>query len=784
MLKLRRIWYFMLALVIISFTEVGRKIVISINSTVGILFCGYTIPIEVIKTIYRYFFICFFICSFVLALPILWDVWKNQRNKKKRIYRENFEGDEYKEFESLINNSGVRNIWITGSWGTGKTKFVTSMLDKIGKKYLYVSLFGLNARKDIIQEINNRIIQETRISILVNLPVIGNLIQWFYSSQGIYILRNYSEEWIIVFDDFERVSNTIIKSADDSNQESDNLNMSKFESYNEALGVIDYIEQIIGCRVIVISSKKEIEPLYKKIIIPKFSPREINIDFSTDKFQNIVKENLTQLSQTDLTNVSTSLAEIWKTKMSLENKGKDSFLQYRPFVKELSELSNESNVTHIISYSLSRLIEELNLDIQITGGELIAYKLVLKLNSIENPSKFDDVYKLIKNLIQYYGFENSKFYYVSGSNIKSKIIRDDRITFHNALVYFRMDLALSNDAISDKDSFNDDEISILMQKSPNTPLMKRLLQDWFTENYLKKHYFSKKYESRIGLISATGRDVFTNITIGNFHNIIGRSKYKKDWEEIYYREVSKLLIKKNGLPDEWIKPTMSFYQEVSQNQLDIKTLENILTSLPKNIFLGFEKLLESKFLYNIISEKYPINESISMYLVKDFLLYFEDIDIALNNGDSFDYSKYNLTPLLPSNKNSVIEFENSDQGKFEEQLYGVSLNTSSRCFCQDEKDLFKPDSINIKIEHLLFIVMNLRMDETIGGKLAKYYIRDFFKDNKGYDWAKNKLRDILIVNAEKYKFKLDKKGIVLNQDEYDETVGERYQRWVNFLEGL
>ena len=79
------------------------------------------------------------------------------------------------------------------------------------------------------------------------------------------------------------------------------------------------------------------------------------------------------MSQTDLTNVSTSLAEIWKTKMSLENKGKDSFLQYRPFVKELSELSNESNVTHIISYSLSRLIEELNLDIQITDGELIAY---------------------------------------------------------------------------------------------------------------------------------------------------------------------------------------------------------------------------------------------------------------------------------------------------------------------------------------------------------------------------------------------------------------------------
>ena len=122
----------MLALVIISFTEVGRKIVISINSTVGILFFGHTIPIEVIKTIYR----CFFICFIGLAFFILRDVCKNKSNKKKRIDRENFEGDEYKEFESLINNGGVRNIWITGSWGTGKTKFVTSMLDKIGKKYL------------------------------------------------------------------------------------------------------------------------------------------------------------------------------------------------------------------------------------------------------------------------------------------------------------------------------------------------------------------------------------------------------------------------------------------------------------------------------------------------------------------------------------------------------------------------------------------------------------------------------------------------------------------------
>ena len=777
-MKLRRIWYFMLALVIISFTEVGRKIVISINSTVGILFCGYTIPIEVIKTIYR----CFFICFIVLAFFILRDVCKNKSNKKKRIDRENFEGDEYKEFESLITNSGVRNIWITGSWGTGKTKFVTSMLDKIGKKYLYVSLFGLNSRKDIIQEINNRIIQETKISILVNLPVIGNLIQWFYSSQGIYILRNYSEEWILVFDDFERVSNTIIKSA----EESKNLSLSEFESYNEALGVIDYIEQIIGCRVIVISSKKEIKPLYEKIIIPKFSPREINIDFNADKFQNIVKENLTQLSQTDLIDVSTSLAEIWKTKMSLENKRKVSFLQYRPFVKELGELSNEPNVTHIISYSLSRLIKEVDLDIQITEGELIAYKLVLKLNSIENPSKFEDVYKLIKNLIRHYGFENSKFYYVSRSNIKSKIIRDDSITFHNALVYFYMDLDLPNVAISDKGSFNDDEISILMQKSPNTPLMKRLLQDWFTNNYLEKHYFSKKYESRIGLKSATGSDVFTNITIGNFHNIIGRSKYKKDWQEIYYREVSKLLIKKNGLPNEWIKPTMSFYQEVSQNQLDIKTLEKILTSLPKNTFLGLEKLLKSKFLYNIISEKYQINETISMYLVKDFLLYFEDIEIALNNGDSLDYSKYNHVPLLPSNKNSVIEFENSDQGKFEKQLYRVSLNTSSRCIYQDEKGLFKLDRVKIKIEHLLFIVMKLSMSETIGGKLTKDYIRDYFMDNKedNNSRLKKRLREILEDNAEKNKLEPDKKGIFLNQDEYDETVGERYQRWVSFLEGL
>ena len=36
------------------------------------------------------------------------------------------------------------------------------MLDKGGKTSLYVSLFGLNSRKDIIQEINNRIIQETQ----------------------------------------------------------------------------------------------------------------------------------------------------------------------------------------------------------------------------------------------------------------------------------------------------------------------------------------------------------------------------------------------------------------------------------------------------------------------------------------------------------------------------------------------------------------------------------------------------------------------------------------------
>ena len=96
-MKFRRIWYFMLALVIISFTEVGRKIVISINSTVGILFFGHTIPIEVIKTIYR----CFFICFIGLAFFILRDVCKNKSNKKSELIEKISKGTSIRSLSRL-----------------------------------------------------------------------------------------------------------------------------------------------------------------------------------------------------------------------------------------------------------------------------------------------------------------------------------------------------------------------------------------------------------------------------------------------------------------------------------------------------------------------------------------------------------------------------------------------------------------------------------------------------------------------------------------------------------
>ena len=124
--------------------------------------------------------------------------------------------------ENNINNGKVGTaIAITGSWGVGKTYFWNTFRDNnpLKKKYVYVSLFGLESLSDLKTHIysnieNNHstieiprwirglpsILKDTRVSqfgVNASAKVFDNL------------MFHQVKDAIICFDDFERMSNKL-----------------------------------------------------------------------------------------------------------------------------------------------------------------------------------------------------------------------------------------------------------------------------------------------------------------------------------------------------------------------------------------------------------------------------------------------------------------------------------------------------------------------------------------------------------------------------------------------
>lgn len=150
--------------------------------------------------------ILFFVC-------MIWD-WKLRRKTGNNRFEESL-------FRYLQDKAVSRCFLITGKWGSGKTYEVKRFFDlyyRYSRTKVYrVSCFGLNSRKELVEEINNIIEQGDAsvyaliIKVLQFLPIIGEAINKFLKKS--YTYTSAKKGSIFIFDDFERITSRTITSG-------------------------------------------------------------------------------------------------------------------------------------------------------------------------------------------------------------------------------------------------------------------------------------------------------------------------------------------------------------------------------------------------------------------------------------------------------------------------------------------------------------------------------------------------------------------------------------------
>ncbi|MBQ2882872.1 MAG: hypothetical protein IJE43_03730 [Alphaproteobacteria bacterium] len=141
---------------------------------------------------------------------------------EKRMKKETGEGRFEKSlFRYLHDNTVPRCFLITGQWGSGKSFEVKQFFDKYycyAKTQVYrVSCFGLNSRKELIDEINHIIEESDKsfyaqiIKVLQYLPVIGEALNKFLKKT--YGYNSIHKGSVFIFEDFERITSRPITNS-------------------------------------------------------------------------------------------------------------------------------------------------------------------------------------------------------------------------------------------------------------------------------------------------------------------------------------------------------------------------------------------------------------------------------------------------------------------------------------------------------------------------------------------------------------------------------------------
>ncbi|HEL2422614.1 TPA: hypothetical protein TZW74_000775 [Streptococcus suis] len=726
-------------------TDIGKQLVQNLVSLIDLVF-NFTVTNEIIIFLYKVLVIIFLILTCIIVTVYLW---------KKFYPKTDYQVDP--EFERIIKNNNLNNIWVLGPWGSGKTKFVKSSLNSLGQKFFYVSLFGLNSRNEVIQEINEQIVNETKLSLLVDFPVIGILFKWLFQINGLSILKNHRKH-IIVIDDFERVSNDFLTSNKIQNRHSGNVeNNTDLAIYNDVLGVIDYIQQTIGCKVVVISSEENLEKLFTEIIIPKFHPYQYHIKFDVAMINDFPKLFFKKNNPKEVEEFSFIFSSIWNERIKAT-----SLTNYRPIIHELSFLSDESDIRFQISYVLSRLMDCWT--VQMPVGSLIPFQFLL--DRIKNNRSDTRRYNLIKKIIKEYKFNDGFPYYIK-VNSKERIAA--RFEAKEVLVRNYMGINLGSLKISEDYEFDDDEILLLTSQNPDSQLQTKKIKDWVSENYIKFKY--------------------RNPTM-TYKNILVPKSQRVKWKKIYQNELANYFVKDEKI-DFDPELTNSIINTINKFEFLTSDIEKFLNLVDLDYVIEFlleadhdENLIASRILYKFLSSFYPVSGNISLYLIAEYMAVKLDSKLKITADDY-------MFPVISNGYNSTSDFVNSQQYKFDELLLNLSENTIDNIKVKDEKVL-EVGKYAIYKEHALFIVKNMEITDTINGIPAQEHIANYLDNN-------NDDLKTIVDHLERYYAASEKKNNRVNDyriepeyDEYGEVIDEypvyyeplkeRYNRWWKFID--
>lgn len=357
----------LIVVVLLSFTETGKKvinnIIYNLHKTANyILPEPYEIKDDyIVCAKYIIYFICVSYCLFFclcIVIKYIYNILKKSRKTQKDY--------NITKLGKYIENDHVSYIFIEGPWGIGKTHYVLDELERMNKEYYYISLFGLNSRELIIKELINEVKSKSLFRGVFDIPILGTIINIFYSINGLNILKTGNKK-IIVFDDLERVAGVITKRKYEA----------KFAGYNDIIGFIEYFSQNFKeYTCIVIMNEEPMKKIFDLLIKPKLNPHIITLPFDERKVRQISKKYLSGKTETFI-DIYTN---IW---IARRNINKNEQWSYRPMVKELEVLSKVNDEKIIIDIALSEFVDLFNLNntTKYIGGSISSYFSIIIQNS-------------------------------------------------------------------------------------------------------------------------------------------------------------------------------------------------------------------------------------------------------------------------------------------------------------------------------------------------------------------------------------------------------------------
>lgn len=738
-----RWWLVLSGIIFLSLIDATRKIAKNAISYLNVQFPLWHFEYKIIAVFLLNFIFVLWLGTtiFVMILKLYLFIYSFCTKNKKEVPQ---------ELVYKINKTRAKNLWIIGPWGSGKTKLIKESLLALKKKYFYVSLFSLSNRSDIIKEINTQVVQASILSNLINIPVIGSLFGWIISQDGLQILKRFQDR-ILVLDDFERVGGI----------KDDDINIKDYSIYNEALGVIDYIEQEIGMKVIVITSNDGIEKLFDEVIVPKFYPIKYDVGFSKESIKSIAKSYLSNNKQSE--QLSEMFSILWSKRIDNEKNNEYLNNNYRPIINDLIYLSQIRDSKTIKSVMLSSYFSDLKFDLK--TGNSINYEIA-KLLAMNDQNK--KVKKYLNNQIIELLTEDDD---LTVSEIQNFDSQEKSLEFDKQILVAKIywNGCIDNEFIY---NINRTDIKILFQKEPQILVGNKLLAQIVTNYYL-----SKSDEQNFKLLD----------TIRN------QRKLYKMWKKVLIKDIIKKYIngKRNFLTSNQFQKLVEYLQSLDTTFFDDEIFLTLIDSICNdnlNSLLENEETFLSSLLVNYIKLKQPEYEfnknRIPFYLLENFIKY-EYPKLSLPISDIRNKISLNYVSGFSS---SMEKRNNYRQEIFESILYKMQKNPNE----DYSKQTFFISINDLKIykEHAYFFVMELEPKELIEGiQILDLLIKFLCADNQSYILKLLSILEKALIDGKGEKENLrgpkatcyDEDGIY---DDYIEDVSARYNRWIDELKTL